>query len=96
MKPFDNLLLCGLSLFAIAACSNSETGTGATSTGPVADAAQESQKITSPNIIYILTDDQGWTSVSYREDPDIPESASDYIETPRQAANSNSTIAPTP
>jgi arylsulfatase A len=36
-----------------------------------------------PNIIFIMTDDQGWTSVSYRSDPDVPESESDYIETPR-------------
>jgi len=36
-----------------------------------------------PNIVLILTDDQGWTSVSYRADPAIPESASDYIETPQ-------------
>jgi len=43
-----------------------------------------------PNIIFILTDDQGWTSVSYRSDPALPESKSDYIETPRlaQAAHS--------
>ena len=39
----------------------------------------------SPNIIFILTDDQGWTSVSYRSDPRRPGSASDYIETPRMA-----------
>ena len=38
-----------------------------------------------PNIIFILTDDQGWTSVSYRSDPALPESTSDYIETPRLA-----------
>ena len=31
----------------------------------------------SPNIIFILTDDQGWTHTSHRADPDIPESASD-------------------
>lgn len=45
--------------------------------------AQNKQR--SPNIIFILTDDQGWTSVSYRCDPALPESASDYIETPRLA-----------
>jgi arylsulfatase A-like enzyme len=39
----------------------------------------------SPNIIFILTDDQGWTSVSYRSDPMIPDSKSDYIETPQMA-----------
>lgn len=36
----------------------------------------------SPNIIFILTDDQGWTHTSHRADPDIPESKSDYYETP--------------
>jgi len=39
----------------------------------------------SPNLILILTDDQGWTSVSYRSDPVLPESKSDYVETPRLA-----------
>mgnify|MGYP000659300426 CR=1 FL=1 len=34
----------------------------------------------------ILTDDQGWTSVSYRADPDRPDSVSDYIETPNLEA----------
>ncbi len=38
-----------------------------------------------PNIIYILTDDQGWTSVSYRSDPNRPDSQSDYLETPHMA-----------
>jgi len=38
-----------------------------------------------PNIIFILTDDQGWTSVSYRSDPMNPDSKSDYIETPQMA-----------
>ena len=36
----------------------------------------------SPNIIFILTDDQGWTSVSHHADPNIPESKSDFYETP--------------
>ncbi len=47
---------------------------------------KESKKETtvakSPNIIFILTDDQGWTQTSHRADPDIPESKSDYYETP--------------
>ena len=59
---------------------------GDASTVTAAAAGQVSQSPTSPNIIYILTDDQGWTSVSYREDPDIAESASDFIETPNMAA----------
>ncbi len=44
----------------------------------------------SPNIVFILTDDQGWTHTSHLADPGIPESASDYYETPnmdRLAAN---------
>lgn len=36
----------------------------------------------SHNIIFILTDDQGWTHTSHRADPAIPESQSDYYETP--------------
>jgi arylsulfatase A len=35
-----------------------------------------------PNIILILTDDQGWTSHSYLADPERPDSGSDYFETP--------------
>ena len=37
---------------------------------------------TSPNIIFILTDDQGWTHVSHPADPRFPDSKSDYYETP--------------
>ena len=39
----------------------------------------------SPNIIFIVTDDQGWTSVSYPSDPFRSDSASDYFETPNMA-----------
>ena len=39
----------------------------------------------SPNIIFIITDDQGWTSVSYPSDPDRSDSASDFFETPNMA-----------
>ncbi len=38
--------------------------------------------VQSPNIIFILTDDQGWTHTSHRADPSIPESKSDFYETP--------------
>jgi arylsulfatase A-like enzyme len=41
--------------------------------------------ITSPNIIFIITDDHGWTSVSYPSDPNRADSASDYFETPNMA-----------
>lgn len=43
---------------------------------------KSSEKPSSPNIIFILTDDQGWTHTSHRADPKIPESKSDYYETP--------------
>ena len=36
-----------------------------------------------PNIVLILTDDQGWNATSVRMDPDIPNSRSDYYQTPR-------------
>lgn len=35
-----------------------------------------------PNIILILTDDQGWSQVSHLAHPDIADSKSDYLETP--------------
>jgi arylsulfatase A-like enzyme len=38
-----------------------------------------------PNIILFLSDDQDWNGLSTRMHPDIPESASDYYETPHLA-----------
>jgi len=35
-----------------------------------------------PNIVLILTDDQGWSQISTAMDPQIPGAASDYLETP--------------
>jgi len=35
-----------------------------------------------PNIIFILTDDQGWNSLSIQADPAIPDSGSKYFKTP--------------
>ena len=35
-----------------------------------------------PNFIFILTDDQGWTSSSQLMDDNVPNSKSDYFETP--------------
>ena len=40
----------------------------------------------SPNIILILIDDQGWASTSTPMDPNVPESMSDYYETPNMDA----------
>lgn len=39
----------------------------------------------SPNIIFIITDDHGWTSNSYAADPERDDTASDYFETPHLA-----------
>jgi arylsulfatase A len=36
----------------------------------------------SPNIILILTDDQGWSMMSERMHPELPASAIDYFRTP--------------
>ena len=55
MRPFESLLLCGLSFFVLTACSNSETGTGAASNEPVVDTGQAS-----PNILLIAVDDMGY------------------------------------
>ena len=38
-----------------------------------------------PNILLILTDDQGWSQVSVAMDPRIPASRSGYLETPNMA-----------
>ncbi len=38
-----------------------------------------------PNIVLILTDDQGWSQVSEAMDPRIPESRSSYLETPNMS-----------
>lgn len=38
--------------------------------------------VNSPNVIFILTDDQGWTHTSHCADPNLPESKSDFFETP--------------
>jgi arylsulfatase A len=46
-------------------------------TGSILPAAENS-----PNIILILTDDHGWSQRSEAMDPRIPESASQYLETP--------------
>ncbi|MEX0320593.1 MAG: sulfatase-like hydrolase/transferase [Puniceicoccaceae bacterium] len=35
-----------------------------------------------PNFVFILADDMGWTGTSVKVDPEIPESASDYYQTP--------------
>ena len=44
------------------------------------------QATESPNFIFILTDDQGWTSLSSAIDPDFPKAKSDYHITPNMDA----------
>jgi arylsulfatase A-like enzyme len=39
-----------------------------------------------PNIILIVADDQGWTESSVRMDPEIPQSQSDFYQTPNLEA----------
>ncbi|MCM2375060.1 sulfatase [Aporhodopirellula aestuarii] len=48
-------------------------------------AACSSANAKSPNIILILTDDQGWSQVSHLAHPDVSESKSDYLETPNMS-----------
>ncbi|MDP4679872.1 MAG: sulfatase [Cyclobacteriaceae bacterium] len=49
------------------------------------DTAKKESKVDekkSPNIIFILTDDHGWTHTSHLADPSVEGSNSDYYETP--------------
>ncbi len=43
----------------------------------------DAPKATKPNFIFILTDDQGWTSTSQLMDDRVPNSKSDYYQTPQ-------------
>jgi arylsulfatase A len=55
-----------------------------------------------PNIVFILSDDQDWTETSVQMHPDLPNSKSQYIETPnlemlaRQAMVFSAAYAPAP
>jgi arylsulfatase A-like enzyme len=69
MQSLKKLIICGLAPLALLACGADDT-----------DSTEAS-----PNIIFIITDDQGWTSVSYPSDPERSDSASDFIETPNMA-----------
>jgi len=45
-------------------------------------AAEANRSPDSPNILFILTDDQGWSQLSKQMHPDIPDSRSTYLSTP--------------
>ena len=49
---------------------------------PTALQAADTIKNESPNILFILSDDQGWSQVSKPMHPEIPESHSKYLNTP--------------
>lgn len=53
--------------------------TGTNATPATADVSR-------PNVILILTDDQAWSGTSLRMDPDDPQSASDFYQTPNLEA----------
>ena len=38
-----------------------------------------------PSFVFILTDDQGWSQLSFAMDPEVPDSASAYLRTPNMA-----------
>jgi len=77
MKYSKLLMLASLVLPVLLTCSSGEMDNRQSATEVTAKA--------SPNIIFIITDDQGWTSVSYPSDPQRSDSASDFIETPNMA-----------
>jgi arylsulfatase A-like enzyme len=75
MSRRQNLkIAAALGIVSLAACSPAGTS-----------GDQQPTATASPNIIFIMTDDHGWTSNSYAADPDLGDSASDYNETPNMA-----------
>lgn len=49
------------------------------------DLVSAGDPVPKPNVVLILTDDQGWTGTSVAMDPSLPDSASDFYETPALA-----------
>lgn len=54
--------------------------------GLVVVSAASLSRAAAPNIVLILTDDQGWTGQSVLMDPNVPGSKSDYYQTPNLEA----------
>lgn len=75
-----NIIL--LSLFTILAVSSQSCNSKTEQIDSEASQPKLSRALESPNIIFILTDDQGWTHTSHSADPAIARSKSDYYETP--------------
>jgi len=69
-------IVAGAWIFVGALCLGQETGS---------PSREPESRLRRPNILLILTDDQGWSQVSGRMDPLIPESGSEYLETPHMA-----------
>jgi arylsulfatase A-like enzyme len=78
MNILKSIMVCGLAPLVLIACTDSQD----MSDEPLAVTPAEQ---TVPNIIFIITDDHGWTSNSYAADPEREDSASDYNETPHLA-----------
>ena len=78
MNRLRSVIACGLAPLVLIACNNDQ--------GATDEAVPEAAAKTTPNIIFIITDDHGWTSNSYATDPELGDSASDYNETPRLAS----------
>lgn len=70
--------------------------------GLVTDAARAAQPTQPPNIVFILTDDQGWADLKTPMDPAVPEGACEYFHTPnldrlaREGMRFSSGYAPAP
>jgi len=78
-----SVLLFGILLFIIVVLSACESLKGdVIGKNSIPEANKKRADRTSPNIIFILTDDQGWTQTSHRADPSMPNTKSDYYETP--------------
>ena len=42
-----------------------------------------------PNFVFVLTDDQGWSELSFAMDPEVRDAASSYLETPNMERLAN-------
>ena len=77
MTNLQRLVFVALVSLLFSACGNGDSS---------GDSLSETSAQTAPNIIFIITDDHGWTSNSYPADPERNDSASDYNETPSLAS----------